>query len=96
MATPSYKGLNQPAAASSFWSGLGSWLGGGSTPGYAGEGQPSSSSTGFLGASTPAYKAGPSSGQSRAMVPTDFPPGPFAIVVPRSFVPPDDVNDPQQ
>lgn len=98
MATPSYKGTGQPQADSSFWSGLGSWFGGGSTPAYAGVGQPSSGSSGYLSSRTPAYTPVPSSGGSAAMgsiVPAGFPPGPFAIVVPRGLVP-SDVLDPQQ
>jgi hypothetical protein len=102
MATPSYKGPNQPAADDGgFWSGLSSWFGGGGTPAYQGEGQPSSSSSGFFGGATPAYKSAPSSSSGvstsvRSLDPSLFPQGPFAIVVPRSFVPPCDVTDPQQ
>jgi hypothetical protein len=102
MATPSYKGSNQPTADNgSFWSGLGSWFGGGATPAYAGEGQPSSSVAGFLGAGAPAYKQAPSQnqdGSARVISQAPFPPGPFAIVVPRGFVPPcdDGSSDPQQ
>jgi hypothetical protein len=96
MATPTYKGPNQPQADNGFLSGLGSWFGGGATPPYVGEGQPSSSSSGFFGSGTPAYKSVPSSGESRALAPSGFPPGPFAIIVPRGSVPPCDVTDPQQ
>ncbi len=99
MATPSYKGPNQPQADNGFLSGLGSWFGGGGTPAYVGEGQPSSSSAGFFGASSPGYKALPSSDQgvpTRAIAPAGFPPGTFALVVPRGFAPPCDVTEPQQ
>jgi hypothetical protein len=98
MATPSYKGTGQPQADSSFWSGLGSWFGGGSTPAYAGVGQPSSGSSGYLSTRAPAYTPVPSSGQSpaSAIAPAVFPPGQFAIVIPRGLVPPCDVVDPQQ
>ena len=55
MGTPTYKGAGQPVADNGgFLGGLGSWFGG-STPGYAGKGQPSSTSSG----SGPAYKAAP-------------------------------------
>jgi hypothetical protein len=84
MATPSYKGSNQPQADSSFWSGFGSWFGGGTTPAYAGEGQPSSASSRFLGSGTPAYKSVPSGSGA---------PQRFAIVVPRDLIP---YGDPQQ
>ena len=101
MATPSYKGTCQPKADSSFWSGFGSWFGGGSKPAYVGEGQSSSASSGFLGTGTPAYKPAPSLAQgaqspvTRAITPADFPPGPFAIVIPRGFGSTCDVIDPQ-
>ena len=58
MTTPIYKG--QPPAAHSGWlGGLGSWLGGGSTPTYAGTGQPSPGTSGHLAGSAPAYKSAP-------------------------------------
>ena len=97
MATPSYKGSSQPQADSSFWSGFGSWFGGGSTPAYVGEGQPSSASSGFLGSGTPAYKPAPSGRQSQSMTRSDpaSPEPRIAIVVPRDLFP-CDVTDPQQ
>jgi hypothetical protein len=94
MATPSYKGPNQPTADNGFWSGFGSFFGGG-TPAYKGDGQPSTGASGFLGSVKPAYKSVPSD-SARTIDPSSFPQGPFAIVVPRGFVPPCDENDPQQ
>jgi hypothetical protein len=56
MATPTYKGPGQPAADNGgFLAGLGSWFGG-STPVYAGKGQPSGSGA-YGGA--PSYKPAP-------------------------------------
>ena len=98
MATPSYKGPNQPTADNGFWSGFGSVFGGGA-PAYKGDGQPSSGASGFFGSVMPAYKSAPSSdgnASTRSMDPSMFPQGPFAIVVPRGFVPPCDDSDPQQ
>ena len=96
MTTPTYQGSGQPRADNGLWSGLGSWLGG-STPAYAGDGQPSPGTSGFLGSSTPAYKSAPSSIPfASALASGGFPPGPFAIVVPRGFPPPGGMTDPQQ
>ena len=95
MATPSYKGSNQPELDNGFWSGFGSWLGGGATPAYAGDSQPSPSSTGILSSAPPGYKSPPSAAQAQVIGPSGFPPGPFAIVVPRGLVPPCDGSDPQ-
>ena len=89
---PAYKGNGQPQTDSGFLSGFGSWFGGGGTPAYAGEGQTSSGSSGFFGSGTPAYK---SVDQSSRSIDAALPQGPFAIVVPRGFVP-CDVTDPQQ
>ena len=86
MATPIYNGSGQPQLDTGFWSGLGGWLGGGATPAYVGEGQPSSASSGFLGSGTPAYKSAPSASQTGSRI---------AIVVPRDLFP-CDVTDPQQ
>ena len=87
MATPTYQGNGQPQADSGFLSRFGSWFGGGGTPAYVGEGQPSSVSSGFLGSGTPAYKSAPSSG-ARAIAPDAR----IAIVVPRPF--PYEMTDP--
>ncbi len=90
MATPSYKGSGQPQSGNGLFDGFSSWFG--TTPTYAGDGQPSSTSSGYGGSGTPAYKSS-SSGQSRAIDPSALPQGPFAIVIPRSFVP---CDEPQQ
>ena len=58
MATPTYQGQAQPVR-DGWLGGLGSWLGGVSTPAYAGKGQPSPASSGYLAGSTPAYKPAP-------------------------------------
>lgn len=59
MATPAYQGANQPPAdnGGSLFGRLGSFFGGGSTPTYAGLGQPSSS-VGALGGA-PVYTPAP-------------------------------------
>lgn len=59
MSTPIYKGKAQPAADSGWLAGLGSWFGG-PAPAYAGRGQATQASSGYLGGSTPAYKPAPS------------------------------------
>ena len=62
--------------------GLGSWFGV-ATPAYAGEGQPISSSSGFFGGSTPAYKT------RVATTPVTQPcvdPERITIVIPRELV----------
>jgi hypothetical protein len=97
VATPPYKGNNQPQADSSFWSGLGSWFGGGA-PAYKGDGQPSSTSSGVLGTATPAYKPAPASNVSaiaQSIDPMSIPPGGIVVLVPRGAVPPCAVTEPQ-
>ena len=59
MATPSYKGQCQPVASSGWLGGLGAWFGGVSTPAYAGQGQPSPGTSGYLAGSATAYKPAP-------------------------------------
>src|SRR5690242_20277469 len=56
---PSYKGQCQPVSSSGWLGGLGSWFGGVSTPAYAGQGQPSPGTSGYLAGSAPAYKPAP-------------------------------------
>ena len=58
MTTPIYKG-QAPAARDGWLGGLGSWFGGASTPAYAGGGQPSPGTSGYLAGSAPAYKPAP-------------------------------------
>jgi hypothetical protein len=57
MANPSYVGGGQSSGRSTSWFGrLSSYFGGGGTPAYQGEGQPTSTGNGFLfGVGTPAY-----------------------------------------
>lgn len=60
--TPAYQGPGNPLARNgNGWLGrFGHFFGGGGTPQYLGDGQPSSGSKGtFFGASTPAYKPSP-------------------------------------
>ena len=61
MATPSFRGAGQPAAdnGGSWFGRVGSLFGGGITPAYAGDGQPSSRGAGMLGTATPAYAPAP-------------------------------------
>ena len=59
MTTPTYRGQCQPHASSSWLGGLGSWFGGVSTPAYAGKGQPSPATSGYLAGAAPAYKPAP-------------------------------------
>ena len=82
MATPSYQGLQQVNAASSWF---GSWLN--STPAYAGTGQ-SAPSASMFGSSVPAYKPAPANPtvtdpQSVTSDCDACAPTAFAIVVPR-------------
>jgi hypothetical protein len=60
--TPAYQGPGSPVARNGVgWLGrIGHFFGGGGTPMYFGDGQPSSGSSGiFLGGSTPVYKPAP-------------------------------------
>ena len=59
--TPSYHQVASQLAANGGWLGrFGNFFGGGSTPAYLGEGQPSAGSAGgFLGGGTPAYRPAP-------------------------------------
>src|SRR5262245_2135410 len=60
--TPAYQGPGNPVARNgNGWLGrVGLFFGGGGTPLYFGDGQPSSGSTGtFFGAATPVYKPAP-------------------------------------
>ena len=83
MATPSYQGLQQMTASSSWF---GSWLN--ATPAYAGAGQ-SAPAASMFGSTAPAYKPAPvkpAVGDSELMASDDSDacaPTAFAIVVPR-------------
>ena len=59
--TPAYQGSSNPNAGNgNGWLGrFGNFFGGGGTPVYFGDGQPSSASGSFLGGATPAYKSAP-------------------------------------
>ena len=59
--TPSYHQVASQLASNGGWLGrFGNFFGGGSTPAYLGEGQPSAGSAGgFLGGGTPAYRLAP-------------------------------------
>lgn len=59
--TPSYHQVASQLATNGGWLGrFGNFFGGGSTPAYLGEGQPSPGSAGgFLGGGTPAYRPAP-------------------------------------
>ena len=59
--TPSYHQVASQLAANGGWLGrFGNFFGGGSTPAYLGEGQPSAGNAGgFLGGGTPAYRLAP-------------------------------------
>ena len=59
--TPAYQGPSTPNGNGNGWLGrFGNFLGGGGTPQYLGDGQPSSASMGtFFGGSTPAYNPAP-------------------------------------
>ena len=59
--TPAYQGPgNSNTGSGNGWLGrFGNFFGGGGTPVYFGDGQPSSSSGSFLGGATPAYKPAP-------------------------------------
>jgi hypothetical protein len=90
MPTPSYQGTNQPPPDTGSWlSALGSIFGFGSkTPAYAGEGQPSPTSSGFFGSATPAYASAPAQPTSNAapaypIAPGALAPGQITIVIPR-------------
>ena len=98
-ATPNYQGSGQAVADNGggllgFFSGI---FGGGGTPAYSGDGQPSSSASGgFLGGGTPAYQAAPpppppppttqtatATMECPQFDPDPFGSGPIAIVIPR-------------
>ena len=93
MPTPTYQGPGQPAADNGSWFGaLGSLLGG-TTPAYAGEGQPTGGSSGFLSGTTPAYAPAPTqptvtrAPDAVTVCPIDsgaFAAGQIAIVIPRN------------
>ena len=85
MATPSYKGQCQPVVSSGWLGGLGAWFGGVSTPAYAGQGQPSPGTSGYLAGTAPAYKPAPSK-PSPASMPAAPAGGPSGAAV----VPPED------
>lgn len=72
MPTPSYLGTGQPTAdnGGGLFGRFGSFFGG-STPAYAGDGQPSSSGS-MLGVSTPAYAPVPSVRPSQAVEPSEL------------------------
>lgn len=73
MATPNYKGANQPTPNGSGW--LGSWLGG--TPAYKGVVKPAAS----------AAQAAPADGQMVSVEQMDAcGPRPIAIVIPREVI----------
>lgn len=58
--TPSYQGASQSTGNGGLLGRFGSFLGGGSTPAYLGEGQPSPGSAGgFLSVATPIYRTAP-------------------------------------
>jgi hypothetical protein len=80
MSTPIYNGRGQPNPGNGGW--LGSWLGG--TPTYQGVGQPAQKSSPLLGGSQPVYKpaASDAMGQDANAC------GPFAIVIPRQVIEP--------
>ncbi len=83
MATPTYQGVGQPVVDNGgFLSGLASWFGG-STPAYAGKGQPAASS-GF-GGGTPAYKSAPAPSSTDAIA-QSIDPDSVAIVIPRGLI----------
>ncbi len=66
MATPNYQGRGQPGGDSGSWFGaLGSWFGT-ETPAYAGQGQPSPGSAGYLARSAPGYQQAPTPSQVAA------------------------------
>ena len=92
MASPVYKGSNQPTASSGWLAGLASWFGG-SAPVYAGVGQSTQGSSGFLGGATPAYKPAPAFGDgtqsvagSAAVCPVE--PERITVLIPRDLIGP--------
>lgn len=84
MSTPIYNGRGQPNPGNGGgW--LGSWLGG--TPTYQGVGQPAQKSSSLLGGSQPAYQPAPAQ-MSEVMGHDANACGPFAIVIPRQVIEP--------
>jgi hypothetical protein len=81
MATPSYNGKGQPGGSCGGWL---STLLGTPMPAYAGDGQRSSSTSGFLGGSMPAYRPAPAASPNPAPSCDPSVPETFAIVIPRS------------
>jgi hypothetical protein len=86
MATPNYKGNGQPVTAGGLFSGLGS-LFGGSTPAYAGGGQPSQGVS-VIGSATPAYKPAPSSTDASPSICDDGNSEQITVVIPRELLTP--------
>jgi hypothetical protein len=92
MATPPYKGAGQPPTADdSFWSGLGSWFGGG-TPAY----KPAPATNVNTSANTSTSKNANTTVDpaaiARAIDPSSLP---VVVLVPRSASAQCDVSDPQ-
>jgi hypothetical protein len=88
MATPNYPGTAQPAPSGGWLSGLGSWFGG-PAPVYAGAGQSASSSSGYLGGATPAYKPAPSQGGTATASGTpSCEPERITLMIPRELIEP--------
>ena len=92
MATPIYKGAGQPVTAGGWLSGLGSWFGG-PVPAYAGKGQCTQASSGYLGGTTPVYKPAPSSTDgntiaSNATVDECQEPERITVLIPRELLEP--------
>src|SRR5690349_944560 len=94
--TPAYQGPGNPIAGNGdgLLGRFGRFFGGGGTPAYFGDGQPSSMSKGgFFGSSTPAYQPAPVISQptenastqnaSYPVEPEPFGSGPITIIVPR-------------
>ncbi len=72
MATPAYQGAAQQTAdnGGGLFGRLGSLFGGGGTPSYAGIGQPTTGSTGYLGGSAVAYAPAPAAPKPECISPT--------------------------
>ena len=91
MATPIYAGVGQPTVNGGWLAGLGAWFGT-AVPVYAGEGQPLSTSSGYLGGSTPIYKTAPSAsnvGETISRVvssPNGNEPERITLVIPRELL----------
>ena len=72
MATPPYQGQGQqPADNGGLFGRLGSFFGSGGTPSYAGVGQPTTGSAGFLGGSAVAYAPAPAATKPRDAIAVD-------------------------